>query len=116
VTCRQKAAENSALSSTAAWSANKSYGIRIGKPNRDRYFDRSWPSVKVEIDNVSFEFSLSPGFWRNCPEIRGKPIAEWFRERGLVPWHKGRPPAFELIPLSENCFRLVRSYTSLQKL
>ena len=91
-----------------AWSASGTYGIRVGKTNRDRYF-RSLSSVRVQIDEAVFDFPLSPSFWRNCPEFRGSEIGRWFRENQLAPWPKGHPPAFELIPLGGNRFRLVRS-------
>jgi len=91
----------------AAWSnGSRTYGIRVGNPNRDRYFRRSWSSIEVEIGAQSSVFSLTKGFWRKCPEFRGPQIREWFRERVLVPWEKGHPPAFELVPLGGNRFGL----------
>ena len=90
------------------WAAGPTYGIRVGKANRDRYF-RSLSSVRVEIDKSIFEFPLAPSFWRNCPEFRSRGFGGWLRENGLAPWRKGHPPAFELIPLGGNRFRLVRS-------
>ena len=101
--------EEQFLMKVSAWAGNASYGIRVGELNRERHFCHSWSSVKVDIDNMWIELPLSSSFWRNCPEIRGKPIASWFQKQGLVPWDKGRPPTFELVPLGERRFRLERS-------
>ena len=90
-----------------AWSnGSGAYGIRVGDAKRDRYFCRSWSSIEVEIGGQFSVFPLTDGFWRTCPEFRGPQIREWFRERGLVCWPKGHPPAFELVPLGGNRFRL----------
>jgi hypothetical protein len=88
------------------WVGNQSYGIRVGASNRRLYFQPSWLSVVVEIDNTFHEFPLSQSFWRSCPEFRGKAIAEWFSKKGIAPWRKHHPPEFELTPLTGNRFRL----------
>ena len=90
-----------------AWSnGSRAYGISVGHANRDRYFCRSWSSIEVEIGGQFSVFSLTKGFWGKCPEFRGPQIREWFRERKLVCWPKGHPPAFELVSLGGNRFRL----------
>jgi hypothetical protein len=45
------------------------YGLRVGRQNRDDYFER-WPSVFVDFDNRTIEVTLLPGFWERCPELR----------------------------------------------
>jgi len=92
----------------SAWNANATYGFLIGHPNRDKYFDRSWSDVVVEIDGEPVTFPLSPSFWRKCPEIRGRTIKAWLKKEGHLGWPDGRPPKFELRPIGGNRFRLVK--------
>ena len=90
-----------------AWNnGRRTYGIYVGGPNRERYFHRSWSSIEVEIKGQFSAFPLKKPFWKGCPEFRGPQIREWFRERGLVRWPSRQPPAFELVPLGGNRFRL----------
>jgi hypothetical protein len=95
----------------SAWNDGAStYGIRVGLPNRDAYFDPTWTEIEVEIDGQSHLFALTPGFWQQCPEFRdrGSPvIREWLRLHYTLDWPSGDPPRFELVPLGGNRFRLV---------
>jgi hypothetical protein len=86
---------------------NESYGVSVGRQNRDSHFNRSWSFIAVEMDQQFLEFPLTGGFWRGCPEFRGARIGAWFRAKGFAPWPKGKPPKFELISLGENRFRLL---------
>ena len=95
----------------SAWNDGKNtYGIRVGVPNRDKYFDPAWKSIEVEIDGHFHCFRLTAGFWRHCPEFRdsGKPIIrEWLRRKHMLDWPRGKPPRMELVPLGDGKFRLV---------
>ena len=85
------------------------HGIRVGRANRDRYFDRSWAEVEVEIDGTVHRFGLMPAFWNKCPEFRdrGEPIIRiWLTAQGLISWPKVSPPQLTLEPLGRNRFRL----------
>ena len=82
------------------------FGIRISHADRDRFFDRSWSSVTLETESGPLEASLSPSFWRNCSELRGKQIVQWLRGKGFAPWPRGNPPHFDLQPLSAGQFKL----------
>lgn len=81
-------------------------GIRVGKANAHRFFDRTWSIVEVEMDARSVPFPLSKNFWTTCPEIRGASIRSWLRAHGLDTWVHGHPPKVELTPLDGNRFRL----------
>ena len=50
----------------------------------------------VHLPGVSqpLRISLSPSFWRNCPEVRSAVIDRWMHSRGEAPWKKGRPPQY----------------------
>ena len=82
------------------------YGIRVGRANARRYFQRDWNSIVLEIDGIEHTFPLTATFWTTCPEFRGKAIAQWLQQQGLVPWLKGHPPEVVLEPLGDNRFRL----------
>jgi hypothetical protein len=67
-----------------AWNnGGTTFGIRVGAPNRERYFERSWSEVQVEIDGQAYTFELTAGFWHRCPEFRdrGTPVIREWLER-----------------------------------
>lgn len=86
------------------------YGIRIGEPNRDKYFDHEWKTIQVDIDGCFHEFKLTPGFWNRCPEFRdsgGTIIRDWLHSHRTLDWPKGHPPKFELLPIGCGRFRVI---------
>ena len=90
-----------------AWNdGGEGYGIRVGEANRDRYFDKGWGAIEVEIAGVPHQFRLASSFWGDSPEFRGRQIGDWLRLQGLAYWPVGSPPALELMPLGGNRFRL----------
>jgi hypothetical protein len=98
------------MDATAWNNGGGTYGIRVGFPNRERFFDRSWTAVEIEIDGEVRQFPVRGGFWRHCPEIRdkGEPvIREWLCRHRTLKWAKGDPPRMELVPVGENRFRLI---------
>jgi hypothetical protein len=96
---------------TSAWrNGGQTYGIRVGAENRNRYFDRAWREIEVDIDGRFYQFRITDGFWNRCPEFRdaGTPvIREWLRQNRTLNWQKGAPPQVELMPLQGNRFRLL---------
>lgn len=95
----------------SAWSSGSgTFGIRVGTPNREQYFNRSWTEIKVEIDGDTHRFSLTSGFWNKCPEFRdtgSEVIQEWLQRHYTIKWPKGYPPRFQLLSLGAARFRLV---------
>ncbi|RDD60597.1 hypothetical protein DRB17_17140 [Ferruginivarius sediminum] len=90
-----------------AWSNGRNgYGVRVGARSRDEHFDPAWDHIFVEIDGAEFRFSITPSFWRKCPEFRGRVLRDLFYRQGLAPWPKDAPPVFDLIPLGGGRFRL----------
>jgi hypothetical protein len=94
----------------SAWNGGASaYGIRVGIPNRDQYFDQSWDEIEVEIEGEVHRFALTAGFWKNCPEFRDRGrsiIRDWLRRHHTIDWARGEPPQVQLTPLGGNRFRL----------
>jgi hypothetical protein len=94
----------------STWFGSKTYGVRIGAANRDRYFVRTWSEIEVELDGQVHTFSLTNGFWHKCPEFRdrGEPvIKKWLQRNRSLEWPRGHPPRMSLIPLGGNRFRLL---------
>ncbi len=95
----------------SAWSSGGgTFGIRVGMPNRDRHFDRSWEQIKVEIDGQFHTFALTPCFWNKCPEFRDSGstiIRDWLHRHHTLDWPTGEPPRFQLLPLGGGRFRLL---------
>lgn len=86
------------------------YGIRITTKDRDKYFQRRWPYIAVELeDDDTVDVNLSDSFWRSCSELRKKEIGKWMLEHGLTPWPKGKPLKLILAPVGERRFGLSRA-------
>jgi hypothetical protein len=94
----------------SAWSSGGgTYGIRVGKENRRRFFDPAWQWIEVEIDGRPHRFQLTRGFWNHCPEFRDSGatvIRDWLRRNCELPWQKNNPPRFTLEVVGNQRFRL----------
>ncbi len=86
------------------------FGIRVGKTNASKFFNKNCLVAQLDIDGTYFAFDLSKTFWTTCPEIRGASIGQWARRRGLHTWLYRHPPEVELTPLGENRFKLSVEY------
>lgn len=95
----------------SAWSSGGgTFGIRVGVRNRDRFFSPSWGQIEVELDGEPHTFTLTPGFWRSCPEFRdsgARAIRNWLQRHHTLSWPAGEPPRFQLLPLGGRRFRVV---------
>jgi len=83
------------------------YGIRMVREDRDMYFQKTWPSVIIELDTGDLlDVRLSDSFWRGCTELRNAKIGKWMLDNELAPWPKGDPPNLKLEPIGNRKFRL----------
>jgi len=88
-------------------SSGAGYGIRIARIDRDKYFQREWLCVIVELGGEGWiRVNLSDSFWRSCIELRSAQIGRWMINQGLAPWPRCRPPELELEPIGNRRFRL----------
>jgi len=80
------------------WKSGNTYGVRVGKQNRDNYFNNRNFTIKVKINDQFYDFNLTPGFWNHCPEFREKAI----HRNAIRNWltANGNPKSFQLIPLN----------------
>ena len=87
------------------------YGIRISKPDRDRYFVPGWVSVELEFpDGQRVRVDLTRSFWKPetpCAELRHAEIGRWLIAQGLAPWPKGSPPRLVLASLGPKSFSVM---------
>lgn len=94
----------------SAWhNGSGTYGISVGKPNRQAYFEESWDHVWVMIEGKDHRFELTSGFWRKCPEFRdkgGTVIQDWLRKYKVLTWLKWKNPKATLTKLEGNKFQL----------
>ena len=81
-------------------------GISVGRENANRFFDRQWDVVVIQMDRKTIPVRITKGFWSKCPELRHPAIADWMKRKGFVPWHRGNPPKMFLIHVGGNQFRL----------
>ena len=86
------------------------YGLKLSIDDRDKYFNKEWSTVFVELPNskVPIEINIAkPSFWNNtCRELISQEIGIWLRSEGLAPWVKGKPPKFELVHTGGNLFKV----------
>lgn len=84
------------------------YGLRLNAADRDAIFDRSWLNVALDLPNgTPAQITLSPSFWRDCPELRSAKIGKWLIEAGHRRWRQSSPPIFTLVQVSGNNFKVV---------
>lgn len=96
-------------SNGSATETGAGYGIRIARGDRDRFFQRDWPSVTIRFEGGGeAEVRVSASFWAECIELRSARIGRWMIGRGLAPWPTGNPPKMRLEPMGERGFRLGR--------
>ena len=93
-----------------AWhKSGAGFGIKIDNDDRDRFFQKAWPDVQIELPSgVTTIVSVSKSFWKDCSELRSKGIGQWMIGVGLAPWKTGGPPVLKLEPASGQVFRLAR--------
>jgi hypothetical protein len=82
------------------YSSGAGYGLKLSIADRDRYFKRSWKTVKLHLAGRSRPVEVNidkPSFWGlNCRELVKKEIGLWLIEEGLAPWTKWEPPKLTL--------------------
>jgi hypothetical protein len=51
-----------------AWhTSGAGYGIRIDKADRNRFFQKGWPDVHIELPSgVTTTVNISKSFWNKC--------------------------------------------------
>lgn len=96
-----------------AWKAG-SFGFKVDIKDRDRYFDRAWRYVLLELEGYSKTVEANvdkASFWNDtCHELICKDIGLWLEQNQLAPWRKGYPPKIRMEHLEGNKFRVYKPY------
>jgi hypothetical protein len=89
-----------------AWNnGGAGYGLEIRASDRDRFFDRHWRAVVLELSGQGQAVvAVSPSFWRRCSELRSAEIGRWLQRNGLAPWPRGRRPKVIMEHVTGNRF------------
>lgn len=88
------------------------YGLKISSSDRDRFFDRSWKTVRLNLlteqNGRTAEVNVEKSsFWSSiCREMINKDIGRWFIDNQFAPWRRGRPPRFRFVPVREREFNV----------
>lgn len=92
------------------------YGLKFTEADRDRFFDRGWSEVVVELEGAeAVTIPLSPSFWRSCSELRSAEVGRWLLVQGAAPWPSGSPPGVAVTQVEDHHFtaRVIRNRTLL---
>ena len=79
------------------------YGLRIGKKNRDKYFSDNL-EYSLILDNKRIKVNITPGFYKECPEIRDKKIGMFLINNNLHKWKSRSPHLLNMIKLDDKTF------------
>lgn len=88
------------------------YGFKVKIKDRDTYFDKDWKTVFLHLEGVVEPVKViidKPSFWNNtCHELISKNIGKWLLDNFFAPWPSGRPPKFDLVPITNNHFKVLK--------
>ncbi len=88
------------------------YGLKIRVEDRDRFFQRQWDTVFIELEGEQEAVEVNvnkDSFWGpRCRELINHRIGPWLRRNGYAPWPQGQPPSFLLEPVRGNRFSVHR--------
>jgi len=96
-----------------------SYGFKINRDDRDKYFDKEWKYIILELpsleENVEIMINTDKkSFWNNtCRELINIRIKKWLEKSKYIPWEPHNPPKFEVQYGNTNRFRLIKKIENL---
>ena len=89
------------------------YGFKLKNADRDEVFKKEWKSILLEIDEETQPVEVAidaDKFWsEDGHELTSLAIGKWLRRNGLAPWRRGNPPTFDLEPVQDNRFKVIKS-------
>lgn len=84
------------------------YGFKLNTLDRDKFFNRKWESIVLELENypepINVNINKSSFCGPKCKELINKEIEIWLLDNGLAPWPKSNPPKIKMNHISENRF------------
>ena len=95
-----------------AFVSGAAYGVRLAAEDRDRYFQRDWETIELELGGYALVVKIDvakPSFWNStCSELIHTEIGRWLIENGLESWQAGQPPKLSLKLIGGTRFRLMK--------
>ena len=87
------------------------YGIRIKLSDRNKFFNRTWTVVKLQLQGIPGYTDINPKrktFWNNsCPELFSQEIGKWLIGNRINQWPKGHPPEMVMTKIRGNQFKII---------
>ncbi|HAL70456.1 MAG TPA: hypothetical protein DCP71_01625 [Verrucomicrobiales bacterium] len=85
--------------SSAQKTTGTRFGLRLGKPLRDRLLNCGVKQVTLHLQHgPTLLVTLKEAFWNKCPEFKHPEIGPWMLSHGIpIPWSPGQPPKFRLV-------------------
>ena len=87
-------------------STGSGYGINIPLKIRKSIFQKSWNSMKLDLDGSIVDIPLTSAFWNKCNEVRSPEIGKWLIKHNANSWIRGKPTKVEMIQVQGNQFKV----------
>ena len=58
-------------------------GLHVGATNVRRYFSKDVSVIELQLDHLQIQCGLSPGFWKDQPEIWDPRLCAWLGWLGM---------------------------------
>jgi len=81
-------------------------GLHVGATNVRRYFPKDMSVIELQLDHLSIQCGLEPGFWQDQPEIHDPRLCVWLESKNLKGPKDRAPVSLAMIPSGKNSFRL----------
>jgi hypothetical protein len=80
-------------------------GLYVGAQNVRRYFSKRVTKIEIRLDHLLIECGLSPGFWRDKPEIQDSRLCLWLESKQRNS-QRNAPVPLAMTPSGVNSFIL----------
>lgn len=66
---------------TSKFVGHRVTGLYVGASNVRRYFSKRVTKIELRLDHLLIECGLTPGFWRDKPEIQDPRLCLWLESK-----------------------------------
>jgi len=81
-------------------------GLHVGATNVRRYFSKDVSVIELQLDHLQIQCGLSPGFWKDQPEIWDPRLCAWLESKQFHTKPDRTPVPLAMIPSGKNSFKL----------
>jgi hypothetical protein len=88
------------------------YGFKISKSDREKYFNKAWQNVKLELMNGANKITIEANtdkksFWaQKCGELISKDIGIWLYKKGMGKGPRRKPYKVNVTIIGNGVFRI----------